>query len=160
MTGTYQRLVIPLVAPRLARFTATPKSFYQIIHTHASLVGDGTVSSDHISSGSAAADAALLADGSGASAFRSVVVHGDNIVDNTIPTAKYGNESVSTGKIADAAITEAKLAQAVRNLLSDGGVTHIESGATYNNNVITVSTTSTVRGGDSILFAVPSPFWD
>ena len=135
-----------------------PEIFYQIIHTHASLVGDGTISSDHISSGSAAADAALLADGSGASAFRDVVVHGDNIVDNTIPTAKYGNESVSTGKIADAAITEAKLAQAVRDLLSDGGVTHIESGATYNNNVITVSTTSTVRGGDGILFAVPSPF--
>ena len=39
-----------------------------------------------------------------------------------------------------------------------GGVTHIESGATYNNNVITVSTTGTVRGGDGILFAVPTPF--
>ena len=39
-----------------------------------------------------------------------------------------------------------------------GGVTHIESGATYNNNVITVSTEGTVRGGDGILFAVPTPF--
>ena len=41
-----------------------------------------------------------------------------------------------------------------------GGVTHVESGATYNSNVITVSTTGTVRGGDGILFAVPSPFGD
>ena len=40
----------------------------------------------------------------------------------------------------------------------EGSVTHIESGATYNNNVITVSTTGTVRGGDGILFTVPSPF--
>ena len=39
-----------------------------------------------------------------------------------------------------------------------GAVTHIESGATYNNNVITVSTAGTVRGGDGILFAVPTPF--
>ena len=42
--------------------------------------------------------------------------------------------------------------------LIPGGVTHIESGATYNNNVITVSTVGSVRGGDSILFAVPTPF--
>ena len=46
----------------------------------------------------------------------------------------------------------------VRPALGLGGVTHIESGATYNNNVITVSTTEVVRGGDGILFAVPSPF--
>ena len=39
-----------------------------------------------------------------------------------------------------------------------GGITHIESGATYNNNVITVSTAETVRSGDGILFAVPTPF--
>ena len=135
-----------------------PKIRYTLELEHASLVGDGNISASHISSGSAAADAALLADGSGAAAFRGVVVHGDNIVDNTIPTAKYGNASITTGKIANAAITEAKLAQAVRDLLNDGGVTHIESGATYNNNVITVSTTGTVRGGDGILFSVPSPF--
>ena len=49
-----------------------PEIFYQIIHTHESLVGDGTVSASHISSGSAAADTALLADGAGAAAFRSV----------------------------------------------------------------------------------------
>ena len=46
----------------------------------------------------------------------------------------------------------------VRPALGLGGVTHIEGGATYNNNVITVSTTEVVRGGDGILFAVPSPF--
>ena len=39
-----------------------PEIFYQIIHTHDSLVGDGTVSSAHISSGSATADQPLLAD--------------------------------------------------------------------------------------------------
>ena len=81
-----------------------PEIFYQIIHTHASLVGDGTVSSSHISSGSAAADAALLADGSGGTGFRAVVVHGNNIVDNTIPTDKYGNNTVTEAKIADSIV--------------------------------------------------------
>ena len=137
-----------------------PKIRYSIEVEHAPFVGDGTVSSAHISSGSAAADEVLKADGSGGAAFGAVVVHGSNIVDNTIPTAKYGNltltgpkmasAAVSTAKVADGAITAAKLA--------GFGVTHIESGATYNNNVITVSTAETVRGGDSILFAVPSPF--
>ena len=135
-----------------------PEIFYQIIHTHESLVGDGTVNSQHISSGSAVLDDVLKADGSAGSLFGPVVVHGNNIVDNTIPTAKYGNLTVTGSKIANATITEAKLAQAVQDLLNDGGVTHIESGATYNNNVITVSTTGTVRGGDGILFAVPTPF--
>ena len=86
-----------------------PEIFYQIIHTHASLVGDGTVSADHISSGSAALDEVLKADGSGGSLFGPVVVHGSNIVDNTIPTAKYGNLSVTGAKLADAAVTTAKM---------------------------------------------------
>ena len=137
-----------------------PEIFYQIIHTHASFVGDGNVNAQHISSGSASADAALLADGSGNAAFRDVVVHGGNLVDNTIPTAKYGALSVTNSKIAEDTITESKLAPAVKSLLNDGGVTHIESGATYaaSDNVIRVATTGTVRGGDGILFAVPSPF--
>ena len=141
-----------------------PEIFYQIIHTHASLVGDGTVSSSHISSGSAAADAALLADGSGGTGFRSVVVHGDNIVDNTIPTAKYGNETVTAGKMSSGSATNGHVATADGSggvdyeAVEIGGVTHVESGATYNNNVITVATTGTVRGGDGILFAVPTPF--
>ena len=46
-----------------------PEIFYQIIHTHESLVGDGTVSADHISSGSAADGEVLTADGSGGAAF-------------------------------------------------------------------------------------------
>ena len=140
-----------------------PEIFYQIIHTHASLVGDGTVSSSHISSGSAATDQALLADGSGGTAFRDPVVHGDNIVDNTIPTEKYGNETVTAGKMSSGSAAVGTIATAdgsggVGYEALVGGVTHIESGATYNNNVITVSTTGTVRGGDGILFAVPTPF--
>ena len=46
-----------------------PEIFYQIIHTHASLVGDGTVSADHISSGSATDGQVLTADGSAGSAW-------------------------------------------------------------------------------------------
>ena len=46
-----------------------PEIFYQIIHTHASLVGDGTVSASHISSGSSADGEVLTADGSGGAAF-------------------------------------------------------------------------------------------
>ena len=46
-----------------------PEIFYQIIHTHDSLVGDGTVSSAHISSGSAADGEVLTADGSGGTAW-------------------------------------------------------------------------------------------
>ena len=40
-----------------------PEIFYQIIHTHESLVGDGTVSVSHISSGSSADGTVLTADG-------------------------------------------------------------------------------------------------
>ena len=90
-----------------------PKIRYTLELEHASLVGDGNISSSHISSGSSADGTVLTADGSGNSAFEDLVVR---------------------------------------------GVTHIESGATYNNNVISVSTTGNVRGGDGILFAVPSPF--
>ena len=54
-----------------------PEIFYQIIHTHDSLVGDGNVSAAHISSGSAAADEVLKADGAGGGAFGAVVVHGE-----------------------------------------------------------------------------------
>ena len=46
-----------------------PEIFYQIIHTHDSLVGDGTVSVSHISSGSSADGTVLTADGSGGVAF-------------------------------------------------------------------------------------------
>ena len=127
-----------------------------------SLVGDGNISASHISSGSAANETVLQADGSGGSAFLTVVVHGDNIVDNTIPTAKYGNETVTAGKMSSGSATDRHVATADGaggvDYEAVGGVTHVEGGATYNNNVITVSTAETVRGGDGILFAVPSPF--
>ena len=143
-----------------------PEIFYQIIHTHASLVGDGNVSAAHISSGSAAADDVLKADGSGGAAFGAVVVHGNNIVDNTIPTAKYGNETVTPGKMSSGSATDGHVATAdgsggvdYEAIETVGGVTHLEAGATYNNNVITVQVTAgTVRAGDGILFAVPTPF--
>ena len=149
-----------------------PEIFYQIIHTHASLVGDGNISSSHIDSGSATADQPLLADGSGGTGFRDPVIHGGNLVDNTIPTAKYGNDSVTKSKIgANAKITANPSGTDGDDLERidiggtnynvpghDGAVTHIESGATYNNNVITVATDGAVRSGDGILFAVPTPF--
>ena len=49
-----------------------PEIFYQIIHTHDSLVGDGTVSVSHISSGSAADGEVLTADGSSGVAFEAL----------------------------------------------------------------------------------------
>ena len=75
-----------------------PKIRYTLELEHASLVGDGNISASHISSGSAAADDVLKADGSGGASFGAVVVHGNNIVDNTIPTAKYGNETVTADR--------------------------------------------------------------
>ena len=141
-----------------------PKIRYTLELEHASLVGDGNITAAHIDSGSAANQTVLQADGSGGSAFLAVVVHGDNIVDNTIPTDKYGNETVTAGKMSSGSATDGHVATADGSggvdyeAVEIGGVTHIESGATYNNNVITVSTTGTVRGGDGILFAVPTPF--
>ena len=158
------------------RVYGNPEIFYRIIHPHEALVGDGSVTASHISSGSADADWGLLADGSGNSEFRSLVVHGDNLVDNTIPTDKYGNNSVTEAKIADSAV--AKLCPdpstgsdgqiCARNSDGDayelvthrlGGVTHIEAGASYINGTIVVQVTAgTVVGGDAVLFAVPTPF--
>ena len=135
-----------------------PEIFYQIIHTHESLVGDGTVSSAHISSGSAAADAALLADGSGGTGFRSVVVHGDNIVDNTIPTAKYGNLSVTNAKIAsvDAAKMTTGTLDADR---IPGSLTHRQAAAvTVSGSTLTIPTEDSVQGGDTVLFVIPTPW--
>ena len=83
-----------------------PKIRYTLELEHASLVGDGNISPSHIDSGSSADGTVLTADGSGGSAFEDVVVHGNNIVDNTIPTAKYGNESVTDSKIADVAASK------------------------------------------------------
>ena len=53
-----------------------PEIFYQIIHTHASLVGDGNVSAAHISSGSAADGEVLTADGSGGAAWEAAAAGG------------------------------------------------------------------------------------
>ena len=149
-----------------------PEIFYQIIHTHASLVGDGNVSAAHISSGSATADQPLLADGSSGAAFRDPVIHGGNLVDNTIPTAKYGNDSVTKGKLAANAkitanptgtdgddLTRLDVGGTNYNVLSRG-VTHVQaSAATYDTTTHTITVAVTggnVRGGDEVLFVVPS----
>ena len=89
-----------------------PKIRYTLELEHASLVGDGNISASHISSGSAAADDVLKADGSGGAAFGAVVVHGNNIVDNTIPTAKYGNETVTAAKMSSGSATDGHVATA------------------------------------------------
>ena len=134
-----------------------PEIFYQIIHTHASLVGDGNISAAHINSGSAAADAALLADGSSGAAFRAVVVHGGNIVDNTIPTAKYGNLSVTNAKIADVAAS--KVTGTLAASAIPGSLTHRQAQAvTVNGNVLDIPTEAAVQGGDTVLFVVPTPW--
>ena len=51
-----------------------PEIFYQIIHTHESLVGDGTVSVSHLDSGSAADGTVSTADGSGGVAYEALPV--------------------------------------------------------------------------------------
>ena len=149
-----------------------PEIFYQIIHTHESLVGDGTVGPEHISSGSAALDAVLKADGSGGATFGAVVVHGNNIVDNTIPTPKYGNDTVTKGKLAaDAKITanpsgtdgdrltRLDVGGTNWNVRSQGS-THIQSGGTSfdsTDHTIEVAITGgSVEGGDDVLFTVPT----
>ena len=123
-----------------------PEIFYQIIHTHASLVGDGNITVSHIDSGSSADGTVLTADGSGGVAFEAL----PGIANGAVDTDQLADDAVTTVKIANDAVTSDKI--------SGFGVTHIESGATYNNNVITVSTSETVRGGDGILFFVPTPF--
>ena len=124
-----------------------PKIRYTLELEHASLVGDGNITAAHIDSGSSADGTVLTADGSGGSAFEAQAAGGlsESEVDARVTAgvldfAETGNtDDVPVGKIP-------------------GGITHIESGATYNNNVISVSTAENVRGGDGILFAVPSPF--
>ena len=134
-----------------------PEIYYEIIHTHASLVGDGNVSASHISSGNASADAALLADGSGGAAFRTVVVHGDNLVDNTIPTAKYGNLSVTNAKIADVAAS--KVTGTLAASVIPGSLTHRQAAAvTVSGSTLTIPTEDSVQGGDTVLFVVPTPW--
>ena len=135
-----------------------PEIFYQLIHTHASLVGDGTVSSSHISSGSATADQPLLADGSGGTGFRDPVVHGENLVDNTIPTAKYGNLSVTDEKIAnvDAGKVTSGTLDADR---IPGSLTHRQAAAvTVSGSTLTIPTEDAVQAGDTVLFVIPSPW--
>ena len=121
-----------------------PKIRYTIEVEHTPFVGDGSVSVSHISSGSSADGTVLTADGSGGAAFEAGGLSESEVdarvTAGVLDFAETGNtDDVPVGKIP-------------------GGITHIESGATYNNNVITVSTAETVRGGDGILFFVPSPF--
>ena len=136
-----------------------PEIYYQIIHTHASLVGDGTIDTSHIAdeavtTAKLANDAvtqAKLADASvGINQLRTGSVSATRLATGAVTASKISSNAVTSDKIADDAVTSEKI--------SGFGVTHIESGATYNNNVITVSTSETVRGGDGILFFVPSPF--
>ena len=125
-----------------------PKIRYTLELEHASLVGDGNITPAHIDSGSSADGTVLTADGSGGSAYEALPAGltesevDARVTAGVLDFAETGNtDDVPVGKIP-------------------GGITHIESGATYasSDNVIRVSTTETVRGGDGILFVVPSPF--
>ena len=75
-----------------------PEIFYQIIHTHASLVGDGTVGVSHLSSGSSDDGTVATADGSGGVAFEDLP------------------------PLADGAVTKAKLAQSLQDTLDDTAI--------------------------------------
>ena len=121
-----------------------PKIRYSIEVEHAPFVGDESVSASHISSGSSADGTVLTADGSGGAAFEAGGLS-ESEVDARVTAGVL--DFAETGNTDDVPISKIP-----------GGVTHIESGATYNNNVISVSTAENVRGGDSILFAVPTPF--
>ena len=121
-----------------------PKIRYSIEVEHAPFVGDESVSASHISSGSSADGTVLTADGSGGAAFEAGGLS-ESEVDARVTAGVL--DFAETGNTDDVPLAKIP-----------GGVTHIESGATYNNNVITVSTAETVRGGDGILFAVPTPF--
>ena len=107
-----------------------PEIFYQIIHTHDSLVGDGTVSAAHISSGSAADGEVLTADGSGGTAFEAAAA-GGSLADGAVTTAKLADEAVTTAKIADDAITQAKIAD------DAVGTANIDSGSATDGYVLT-----------------------
>ena len=86
-----------------------PEIFYQIIHTHASLVGDGNVSAAHISSGSAADGEVLTADGSGGAAWEAAAAGGggggSGAVTLTTQTAADKNFSldgtIQSGQVRD-----------------------------------------------------------
>ena len=125
-----------------------PEIFYQIIHTHESLVGDGTVSADHISSGSAADGEVLTADGSGGSAFAAVPDSGlsESEVDARVTAgvqdfAETGNtDNVPVDKIP-------------------GSLTHRQAAAvTVSGSTLTIPTEDSVQGGDTVLFVIPSPW--
>ena len=134
-----------------------PKIRYTLELEHASLVGDGNISASHIDSGSATADQPLLADGSGGTGFRDPVIHGSNLVDNTIPTAKYGNESVTDSKIADVAAS--KVTGTLAASAIPGSLTHRQAQAvTVSGSTLTIPTEDSVQGGDTVLFVVPTPW--
>ena len=73
-----------------------PEIFYQIIHTHASLVGDGNVSANHISSGNAADGTVLTADGSGGVAWEAVPSVGVELT-NALPDALTVGQATAVG---------------------------------------------------------------
>ena len=125
-----------------------PEIFYQIIHTHESLVGDGTVSSDHISSGSAADGEVLTADGSSGSAWEAVPDSGlsESEVDARVTAgvldfAETGNtDKISAGKIP-------------------GSLTHRQAAAvTVSGSTLTIPTEDSVQAGDTVLFVIPTPW--
>ena len=123
-----------------------PKIRYTIEVEHTPFVGDDSVSVSHLNSGSADDGTVATADGSGGVAFEELP---EGLTESEV-------DGRVTAGVADFAETDNTDDIPLSKI--PGGVTHVESGATYNNNVISVSTAETVRGGDGILFAVPSPF--
>ena len=69
-----------------------PEIFYQIIHTHASLVGDGQVSASHLDSGSAADGTVATADGSGGVGYEAL----PDLADDTVTKAKLAADAKIT----------------------------------------------------------------
>ena len=83
------------------RVYGNPEIFYQIIHTHESLVGDGTVSANHISSGSASDGQVLTADGSAGAAWEDPA--GGVSLSSSTPDALQVGQSGAVGSGSTAA---------------------------------------------------------
>ena len=124
-----------------------PEIYYQIIHTHESLVGDDTVSADHISSGSAAATEFLGADGSGGSEFK-------------VPPGGLSQSQVDarvTAGVEDFA--ETGNTDKISAAKVPGSLTHRQAAAvTVSGSTLTIPTEDSVQGGDTVLFVIPSPW--
>ena len=103
-----------------------PEIFYQIIHTHESLVGDGTVSVSHLDSGSAADGTVSTADGVGGVAYEALPVASTTargIVELATPTEVLSADTTRAATGAGVySVTGLQVSSAERTAGSETGV--------------------------------------